>query len=376
MPLPLVAVFHDLPDPRTTTANSRHALVDILTIAVCAIIGGANGWEQIAEYGRRKEPFFRRFLVLANGIPSHDTFYRVFTRLRPAAFAERFATWMAAACEGTGLIPIAIDGKSARRAKRGNAATGCLSVVSAWATENRLTLGQVVVPDGTNEIGVIPELLAALDLAGAIVTIDAAGCQTENARLIRQGGGHYLLAVKGNQPTLEAAVGAVFAAADAVGFDGIRFDHHTTTEAGHGRREERSASVIYDPEGLPPEWPDAAAVMSVLRERTVDGVTTTAAHYYLSSHAGSAEAMAGFLRGHWGIENGLHWVLDVAFREDESRTSDLNAGANLAMLRRVAVSLLKRAKAKGSVETRRLMAAWDDDFLLQVLQGIPAVPSA
>jgi predicted transposase YbfD/YdcC len=375
MPLPLTAVFHDLPDPRATTANSRHALIDILAIAVCAIIGGANSWEQIAEYGRRKEPFFRRFLTLGNGIPSHDTFYRLFTRLRPAAFAERFGAWMAAACDGTGLTPIAIDGKSTRRARRTDAATGCLHVVSAWAATNRLTLGQVVVPDGTNEIGVIPELLRTLDLAGAIVTIDAAGCQTENARLIREGEGHYLLAVKGNQPTLQAAVEAVFARADAAGCDGVRSDHHATTEVGHGRREERSVSVIYDPVGLPPEWPDAAAVVSVLRERTVNGVATATVRYYLSSHAGSAEAMGAFLRGHWGIES-MHWVLDVAFREDESRTTDLNAGANLAMLRRVAVSLLKRVKAKGRIETRRLMAAWDDDFLLKVLQAIPALPSA
>jgi hypothetical protein len=178
MPLPLTAVFHDLPDPRATTANSRHALIDILTIAVCAIIGGANSWEQIAEYGRRREPFSRRFLTLGNGIPSHDTFDRLFARLRPAAFAERFGAWMAAACDGTGLTPVAIDGKSARRAKRADAATGCLHVISALATTNRLTLRQVVVPDGTNEIGVIPELLRTLDLAGAIMTIDAAWCQT------------------------------------------------------------------------------------------------------------------------------------------------------------------------------------------------------
>jgi predicted transposase YbfD/YdcC len=375
MPLPIAAVFADLPDPRVETANKLHALTDILTIATCAILGGAGGWEQIAEYGRRKEVFFRRFLPLANGIPSHDTFYRVFAALDPGAFAARFGKWMAAACEATGLTPIAIDGKSARRAKRADAATGCLHVVSAWAATNRLTLGQVVVPDGTNEIGVIPELLRTLDLAGAIVTIDAAGCQTENARLIREGEGHYLLAVKGNQPTLQAAVEAVFARADAAGYDGVRFDHHTTTEVGHGRQEERSVSVIYDPVGLPPEWPDAAAVVSVLRERTVTGVGTTAVHYYLSSHAGTAKAMGAFLRGHWGIES-MHWVLDVAFREDESRTTDLNAGANLAMLRRVAVSLLKRVKAKGSIETRRLMAAWDDEFLLKVLQGIPALPSA
>src|SRR4051794_36118536 len=333
MPLPLATVFADLPDPRRETKNKRHRLTDILTIAVCAIISGAEGWEQIAEYGRRKEAFFRRFLSLPNGIPSHDTFYNVFRVLDSAAFAQRFGKWMTAACEGTGLTPVAIDGKSVRRAPRANA-TGCLHVVSAWASANRLTLGQVVVPDGTNEIGVIPELLRTLDLAGAIVTIDAAGCQVENATIIREGEGHYLLAVKGNQPTLQAAVEGVFAAADAAGFEGIRFDHHTTTEVGHGRQEERSVSVIYDPAGLPPEWPDAAAVVSVLRERTVSGVATTTVHYYLSSHTGTAEAMAAILRGHWGIENGLHWVLDVAFREDESRTCDLNAGANLALLRR------------------------------------------
>ena len=375
MPLPITTVFADLPDPRVDTANKLHSLTDILTIAVCATIGGANGWEQIAEYGRRKGTFFRRFLKLANGIPSHDTFYRVFAQLDPAAFAERFATWMAAACDGTGLIPIAIDGKSSRRAKRSNA-TGCLHVVSAWATTNHVTLGQVVVPDGTNEIGVIPDLLQTLDLAGAIVTIDAAGCQTENARLIREGQGHYLLPVKGNQPTLLEAVQDVFGRADATGHHGVRSDHHTTVEEGHGRHEERSVAVIYEPKGLPADWPDVAAVVSVLRERVVKGAATTTVHFYLTSYAGTAEEIAALIRGHWGIENGLHWILDVAFREDESRTRDLNAGANLALLRRVAVSLLKRVKAKGSIETRRMIAAWDDEFLLQVLQGIPDDPSA
>src|SRR5262245_4610684 len=205
MPLPLAAVFADLSDPRIDTANKLHALTDILTIAVCAVIGGADGWEQIAEYGRRKEAFFRRFLALPHGIPSHDTFYRVFTALDPDAFAERFGRWMAAACDGTGLTPIAIDGKSARRAKRANA-TGCLCVVSAWASANRLTLGQVVVPDGTGEVGVIPELLRTLDLAGAIVTIDAAGCQIANAEIIRAQDGHDLVAAKGTQAGLPEAV--------------------------------------------------------------------------------------------------------------------------------------------------------------------------
>jgi predicted transposase YbfD/YdcC len=375
MPLSLLSVFDDLPDPRRETRNKLHTLTDILTIAVCAIIGGAEGWEQIAEYGRRKEAFFRRFLSLPNGIPSHDTFYNVFRVLDSDAFAQRFGKWMTAACEGTGLIPVAIDGKSVRRAPRANA-TGCLHVVSAWASANRLTLGQVVVPDGTNEIGVIPELLRTLDLAGAIVTIDAAGCQVENATIIREQEGHYLLAVKGNQPTLFDAVRSVFDHACETEFDGVRCDRHESVEDNHGRREERYVTVLYDPVGLPADWPDVAAVVLVGREREVNGVNTSAAHYYLTSHAGTAAELAALIRGHWQIENSLHWILDVAFREDQSRTQDLNAGANLALLRRVAVSLLKQVKTKGSIQTRRLMAAWDDDFLLQVLHGIPAAHSA
>src|SRR4051812_35735979 len=186
-PLALTTVFDDLPDPRRNTENKLHWLTDILVITTCAVIGGAETWEAIAEYGRTKEAFFRRFLRLDNGIPSADTFGRVFAKLDPGAFAQAFGRWMAAACEATGLVPVAIDGKSARAAKR-NTATGCLTVVSAWATENRLVLGQVAVPDGSNEIGAIPELLRALDLAGAIVTIDAAGCQVENATIIREQG--------------------------------------------------------------------------------------------------------------------------------------------------------------------------------------------
>src|SRR3954452_18462675 len=208
-PLPLTAVFDDLPDPRRETANKLHGLTDILVIATCAVIGGAESWEAIAEYGRTKADFFRRFLPLDNGIPSPDTFERVFAKLDPGAFAEAFGRWMAAACEATGLVPIAVDGKSARAAKR-DTATGCLHVVTAWAAENRLVLGTAAVADGSNEIAAIPELLRTLDLAGAIVTIDAAGCQVENARIIREKKGYYLLTVKDNQPTLRAAVEAVF----------------------------------------------------------------------------------------------------------------------------------------------------------------------
>jgi len=278
---------------------------------------------------------------------------------------------MAAACQATGLVPVAVDGESARAAKR-NTATGCLHMVTAWAAENRLVLGAAAVPDGSNEIATIPELLRALDLAGAIVTIDAAGCQVENARIIREREGHYLLAVKDNQPTLRAAVEAVIGRACEADFEGVRCDGHESDEDGHGRHEERYVTVVHDPEGLPTEWLDVAAVVQVNREREVRGERTVTSHYYIASHDGTAAEFAGWVRGHWGIENGLHWVLDVVFREDRSRIRAENAGANLAMIRRVAVSLLRRAPGKGSGVTKRLKAGWDDSYLLQVLQGIPA----
>jgi predicted transposase YbfD/YdcC len=369
--LPLAAVFADLPDPRRETKNTRHLLTDILTVATCAVLGGADSWDAIAEYGTTKETFFRRFLPLLNGIPSADTFARVFAKLNPGAFSQAFGRWMAAACAATGLVPVAIDGKSARRAKR-NTATGCLTVVSAWATENRLTLGQVAVPDGSNEIGAIPELLRALDLAGALVTLDAAGCQVENARVIRDQGGHYLLAVKGNQPALLDAVEGAFAAACAADFVGVGADWAEAVEDGHGRHEERYVTVLPAPAGVAADWPGAVAVVQVNREREVAGENTSTTHYYVTSYAGTAAEMAGWVRGHWGIENGLHWVLDVVFREDDSRVRAGHAGANLALLRRVATALLKRAPGKGTTPTKRLKAGWDDDYMLKVLQGINA----
>lgn len=372
MPLPITEVLADLPDPRRETENKLHRLVDILTLAVCAVIGGAETWDTIAEYARSKEALFRRFLELPNGVPSPDTFSRVFAKLDPVAFAERFGRWMAAACSAVGLIPLAVDGKSSRSAKKATA-TGCLHTVSAFATQARLTLGQVAVADGSNEVAAIPDLLEALDLAGAIVTIDAAGCQRGNARIILDGGGHYLFCVKGNQPGLLAAVEGVFDRAGAAGYEGLTFDHFSRAEEGHGRVEFRSVAVIDDPAGLPEGWEHVKAVVEVVRTREVGGVSTTTTHHYVSSHAGTAEEMAGLIRGHWGIENQCHWVLDVVFHEDQSRIKEGHAGENLALLRRVALALLKRSPGKGSMVTKRLKAGWDDDFLLQVLQGIPEV---
>lgn len=371
LPLPLATVFDDLPDPRRETANKLHRLSDLLVLTTCAIIGGADSWDAIAEYGRTKETFFRRFLALPNGIPSADTFARVFAKLDPVAFSQAFGRWMAAACEATDLVPVAIDGKSARSARR-DTATGCLHVVTAWATENRLALGTASVADGSNEVAAIPELLRTLDLAGAIVTIDAAGTQVENARIIRRRGGHYLLAVKDNQPSLRRAVEAVFERASVTDLVGVRCDGHEGVNDGHGRHEERDVVVIHAPTGLPPGWPDVAAVVLVNRTREVAGRRTHTSHYYVTSHAGTAAELAGLVRGHWGIENGLHWVLDVVFDEDRSRIREGHAGANLAMIRRVAVALLRRASGKGSGVTKRLKAGWDDDYLLRVLQGIAA----
>src|SRR4051795_5290566 len=285
-PLPITAIFADLPDPRRETANQLHRLTDILAIATCAVIAGAESWEAIAEFGRTRADFFRRFLPLENGIPSPDTFERVFAKLAPGAFAQAFGRWMASACQATGLIPVAIDGKSARAAKR-ETATGCLHLVTAWAVENRLVLGTAAVADGSNEIAAIPELLRTLDLAGALVTIDAVGCQVENARIIREREGHYLLAVKDNQPTLRSAVEAVIDRACEADFEGVRSDGHESVEDGHGRHEERYVTVVYDPQGLPAEWPDVAAVVQVNREREIGGERAETSHYYIASYPGT-----------------------------------------------------------------------------------------
>ena len=312
MPLPITTVFADLPDPRRDTPNKLHRLTDILTIATCAVIAGADGWEQAAEYGRSKEAFFRRFLALDNGIPSHDTFYRVFTRLDPDAFADRFGKWMASACEAAGLVHVAVDGKSVRGSAKGTF-TGCLHLVEAWAVENRLVLGQRSVPAGGHEITTIPDLLATLDLAGAVVTIDAAGCQKATVEQVRARGGDYIVCVKGNQQGLRDAVAGVFDRAGEAGFAGA--DMAAEVGDGHGRAEERYVTVVESPEGLPDGWAGVGAVALVCREREVGGrADESTAHYYLTSLRVPAAVLAGYIRAHWGIENR---------RSDDRRSNNL-----------------------------------------------------
>jgi len=358
--------FADLPDPRVDRTK-KHRLDDILVIALCAVVCGADGFEEIERFGRAREGWLRRFLALPNGIPSHDTFNRVLAALDRRQFAACFGRWMADLCAATGLRPIAVDGKACRSAPA-DTFSGCLHLVSAWATANGLILGQEAVAAGSHEIAAIPELLRVLDLRGALVTIDAAGCQRDIAQQIRAQGGDYLLAVKGNQPALQAAVHAALDRACDEELAGC--PTAAAVGDGHGRHEERYVTVIRDPEGLPGGWPDVRAVVVVGRERQVSGGrNTSSAHYYITSLRCGAEELAGYVRGHWGVENGLHWCLDVTFGEDSNRTRDANAGANLGVLRRVAASLLKQDAGRGGIKAKRFHAALDEKYLEQVLQG-------
>jgi predicted transposase YbfD/YdcC len=307
---------------------------------------------------------------LPHGIPAHDTFRDLFRHLAPAAFQDGFTAWINAACARLGVQHVQVDGK-ALRGSRGLGGT-CLHLVSAWVGANALTLAQVAVEDKSNEITAIPRLLKLLELEGALVSIDALGCQKEIARAIRASGADYLLQVKANQPTLLADIRASFAAADFVGFE---HDVWVSASQGHGRVEQRVCTVLYDLDRLSTrqEWLDLGALVRVARTRRVGGQESSEVAYYISSRRGGAEELGGAVREHWGIENGLHWVLDVVFHEDNSRIKEGHAGENLGLLRRVAVALLKRAPGKGTTPTKRLKSGWDDDFLLQVLQGISKV---
>jgi predicted transposase YbfD/YdcC len=364
-----VRYFAELPDPRSTRTR-WHRLDDILVITLCAVICGADSFEEIERFGNAREDWLKTFLTLPNGIPSHDTFNRVLAALDRDKFSACFARWMADLCEATGLKAIATDGKACRAAP-GDTFSGCLHLVNARAVENNLFLGSVAVADGGHEIAAIPALLKVLDLKGALVTIAAAGCQKATVRQIREQGGDYLVAVKGNQPALQRAAHAAFDRAWEAEFAGCPMA--ATVEDGHGRHEERYVTVIPGPEGLPAEWKDVRSIVVVARERETRGRNVSTCHFYITSLRQSAKGMAGYVRGHWGVENGLHWCLDVSFGEDANRTRQRSAGANLGVVRRVAASLLKQDTGKGSIKARRLNAALDPNYLLQVLQGFQAI---
>ena len=364
----LVSHLGRIPDPRTKAV--RHALTDILAISLSATLCGADSFDAVHRFAVVQEDWLRTFLPLANGIPSADTIWRVHQMLHPKAFAAVVTEWLAEACEATGFKHIALDGKSVRAAKR-ETFTGCLHLVTAWATENGIVLGQEAVADKSNEIPAIPVLLKTLDLAGAVVTIDAAGTQVEIAQQILAQKGDYLLPVKGNQRGLLAACEANFAQAQATEFAGDDVTMHESVERKHGRIDERYTLALANPKDLPAEWDTVKVIVQVNREREIKGKRTATTTYYVCSRKLAAKMLAKPIRRHWGIENELHWVLDVTFREDGNRTRDRNAGANLGLIRRTALSLLKRAPGKDSLKTKRMQAAWSEKFRLKVLQGFP-----
>ena len=364
--------FAELDDPRRQTANRRHEFIDILTLALCAVIGGANHWTTVVTFAQAKESWFRRFLRLPNGIPSHDTFSDVFAKIDPDAFETGFVAWVTALA-GTlpGAPVVAVDGKTLRRSHDRANGGKATHIVSAYANASSLVLGQVSTDDKSNEITAIPTLLELLALDGALVTIDAMGCQTAIADKIVERGADYLLSVKENQPSLCAAIGDAF-----LDFDTERFGKAIEqSNTGHGRLERRRCWVCTDPEVIEPlsgTWKGLKSLVVIESERTVvGGRTTTDQHRYISSRAAPAEFFLSARREHWSVENGLHWVLDVAFREDESRVREGDGAENLSVLRRMALNLLKREKThKGGIEAKRCRAGWDEGYMETVLAGL------
>jgi predicted transposase YbfD/YdcC len=366
--LSLLHHFAALTDPRDHRAR-KHELSDILVIALCATLCGAESWPEIEEFGNAKQTFFARFLKLPNGIPSHDTFNRVFAALNPAAFQDSFTCWINAVTAQLDLDHLAVDGKSSRGSAAKAAGLGCLHTVSVWSCEHGLCFAQRAVAEKSNEITAIPPLLQLLELEGALVTIDALGCQKEVASKIVERDGDYVLAVKENQPKLYEDIAACFKRAFEEDFEGLRFAEYVENDKGHGREEQRCYTVIYDPEGLrtKEEWKGLKAIIAVSRERGEGDKYSCTTHYYISSAEATIERFARAIRGHWGIENGQHWVLDVVFGEDRSRARAGHAAENLAWLRRMALSLIRQDKSKGTIKGKRKRAGWNDGFLLHLL---------
>lgn len=373
---PLVRALAEVPDPRRQCKNLRHRLVDVLVMGFCGVLCGCEDFVELETFARKKEDFFRRFLELPEGIPSHDTFRRVFQAVCPQALQRCLIQWLqglrqAAAPPPEGEV-IALDGKTLRRTFDRAKSLGALHLVSAWATANGLTLGQVAVDAKSNEITAIPQLIELLDLKGCVVTIDAAGCQKDIAAQIVAKEADYVLALKENQPTLYEQVSDYFLEQLEKEGPGGKLRHHREVEEGHGRSETRETFVAPAPKEMVASgaWLGLAAVVLVIR-RCVDhatGKVSEEVRYFISSLPAKVKRLARAVRQHWGIENGLHWVLDVAFQEDRMRQRDRNGIENLALLNRLAVSVLRQDKTiKGGVKCKRKAAGWDDNYLLHLL---------
>jgi predicted transposase YbfD/YdcC len=364
--------FENMPDPRRN--NARHKLIDILTIAMFAVICGADGWEDIAEYGRSKLNWLKTFLELPHGIPSHDTFGDVFAKLRPQALEGCFMQWMNKMVQLSGGTLVAIDGKSLRRSfEQGWDKSGMAHMVSAFVAANKMVFAQVKTEGKGQELSAIEKLLELLELNGAVVTIDALGCQKEIAQQILNAHGHYLLQVKDNQPTLREKLQSLFAEARLENFKGMEHDYFSETDGDHGRIETRRLWVCWDVSllgELGEQWPGLKSLILVERTREVDGKTSVELSYYISSldRRTRAKRLAAHIRGHWSVENNLHWQLDISFREDERRIRKGHGAENFSRLCRIALNLLKAEKtAKAGITIKRKKCGWNNGYLLKVL---------
>jgi predicted transposase YbfD/YdcC len=376
-PAALLHHFADLTDPRSDHTKP-HGLLDLVALTLCAVGAGADCWADVESYGHAKRDWLETFLDLPHGIPSHDALGRVFAALDPGAFRRCFLGWMHAVVGASGGRLIAIDGKALRRSLAAAKGKSAIRLVSAWARENHLLLGQQAVADKSNEITAIPALLELLDLQGALVTIDAVGCQRRSAGRIVDGGGDCVLAVKDNRPTLCADVQQLFRDGLEDDFAGLAHRYHRAAERGHGRAGERhyhQVAVPAEVAGRHAGFPGLRTSGVVYSERREgDGELAGEARFYVSSLGLGVKAFAGAVRGHWSVGNNLHWSLDVAFREDESRVRKGRGPENLGLVRRIALSLLRRAEAgkKVGLACKRKQAGWDDEFLLRALLGRPS----
>jgi len=359
------SAFEEVEDPRTGN-RLEHDLQEVLFIALCASLCGAESCVDMADFAEAKEEVLRGFLKLEGGPPSHDTFSRIFRLLDPEQFHDAFQRFMAAFA-ATRAEVVAIDGKSLRRSFDRAAGTSPLLLVSAWASQERLVLGQVKVAQESNEITAVPALLELLSLEGVTVTVDAMHCQRATAEAIVDKGGDYVMAVKANQPALHGDVKLLMDDPGAPADDSAE-----TIDGDHGRIETRRAEVLHDVEWLTEihGWPGLAAVGKVTATREIEGRATTSTRYYITSRALSATELNRLARGHWGIENSLHWVLDVVMNEDQARARKDNAPENLALLRRLALNIIKRNTDKGSNRLKFKRAGWDNRFLEKIISEI------